>query len=86
VRITRAVGTGAHCNIGHVDLFAHTIGHEIGRHAGQRAEPMRLDHLLNGGAAFGQVLEDRQPLGRTAVLTSHGGRTRARRPSDRPAY
>ena len=44
------------------------LGHEVARHAGQRSHAVGPDHLLDGGAAFGQVLEKRQPLGRTGVL------------------
>ena len=53
---------GALGDVGHREHLGAALGHEIPRHAGQRAHPVRLDHLLDGGAALGQVFEERQPL------------------------
>jgi hypothetical protein len=49
-------------DVGHGDLFAAALCHEVGRHTVERPHPIRLDHLLDGGAAFGQVREDSEPL------------------------
>jgi hypothetical protein len=54
--------------VDHPDLFAAALGHEVGRHAVERSHPVRLDHLLNVGAAFGQVPENRQALFRRGVI------------------
>ena len=43
------------------------MGHEVARHCGQRSQAVGADHLLDGGAAFGQILQKGQPFVRTGV-------------------
>ena len=69
-----------------VIMVGAALGHEVARHAGQRSHAVGLDHLLDGGAVFGQVLQEGQPFVRARRRAGRRGRPRARRPSDPPAH
>ena len=76
VRMTREAATPARAatsstvttpSLPWVVLVANDGDDETARHAGERAQAMGFDHLLHGGAALGQVLEERQSFGRAGV-------------------
>ena len=54
-------------DLGDRDHSRPALGHELPRHTGQRPRPVRLHHLIDGGAALGQIAEQPQPIGRCGI-------------------